>query len=362
MDLKKIIYVLIAVAIILIIIAGLSTYFNAEDIVYSQTESKSNTSIAVTGDVMFARKMLGVLGSDTNPFQGVDNVTSKVDLLLINFENAATDTASPIKGDVPLKTSTSYVHLAKDNKNTIASLANNHAFDYGIDGMHDTVNALQDNGITVIGAGDNAQQAHSPITQEINGHKITIFNYMDSQNFQEYGQDVMPQADDTHPGYSAYDKEISQKDIKQARENGSDLILVYFHYGNEYSRSPNENQINLSHEVIDTGADVVLGSHPHVTQGIELYKDKPIFYSLGNFIFDQSNTATHRAYFVEINLTKNTGQCTVYPINIVDYLPQFMSSAEGEKLLNELSPQCSQLQITKEGTGKLNFNLTENTK
>lgn len=357
MNLRKTIYILIIILIALLIVALAGTFLIDGDNV-SFDVNKGDVSIAVTGDVMFARNMANVLTTDSNPFAGVDNVTSKVDLLLVNFENAATDSSSAVKGDVPLKTSPSYVPLLKNNNNTIAALANNHVFDYGIEGMRDTSNNLESNGIPYIGAGENSNEANKPITQEINGRKITIFNYMDSDNFKEYSQEVIPMANDTHPGYSAYDKETAQKDIAEAKENGSDFVLVYAHYGNEYSRSPNEMQINISHELIDAGADAVLGSHPHVTQGIEMYNGKPIFYSLGNFIFDQSNAATHRAYFVQIDLINNTGECTVYPVNIVGYLPQFMTSDEGRELLEELSPQCDQLEITENGTGKLNFDIT----
>jgi poly-gamma-glutamate synthesis protein (capsule biosynthesis protein) len=116
----------------------------------------------------------------------------------------------------------------------------------------------------------------------------------------------------------------------------------------------------MSHELIDYGADVVIGSHPHVPQGFEMYNGKPIFYSLGNFIFDQSNEATHVAYFVKVNATGSQGECTVYPIQISGYLPQHMDGEEGKSLLGSLSPQCKEMQITGDGTGKLKFNLTEN--
>ena len=180
---------------------------------------------------------------------------------------------------------------------------------------------------------------------------------MDSNNFAEYSNEVMPVANGTSAGYSAYDSAVAAEQVKQAKENGSDMIIVYFHYGNEYSRSPNDDQVAMSHEVIDAGADVVLGSHPHVTQGIEVYNGKPIFYSLGNFIFDQSNPATHRAYFVEIDMINDTGVCTVYPVDIVNYIPQFMSAEDGKGLLAELNPQCEQLSVTDEGVGKLQSNM-----
>lgn len=352
MNIKRILFVIL---IILVLFAIGLTIFGSNT--STPFENKENVSMAVTGDVMFARNMPGVLSLDSSPFEGVSNVTSNVDLLLINFENAATTSEDAVKGDVPLKCDPSYVPLAKANENTVASLANNHAFDYGINGMKDTIGYLKDAGITPIGAGENADEAHQAVVKEINGRKITILNYMDSNNFAEYSYDVMPYANGSSPGYSAYDSADAQKQISQ--NNDSDLIVAYLHFGNEYSNSPNDDQIRIAHELIDYGADVVIGSHPHVTQGIEMYNGKPIFYSLGNFIFDQSNEATHSAYFVEMDLVGDECRCTVYPIYISNYLPQFMSAEDGQSLLSGLSPQSSQLEITDGGIGKLNFNLSD---
>lgn len=349
--------ILIILLIILIFVGIVATIFSEGLVSNTPLEPKENVSIAVTGDVMFARNMPGVLSLDSSPFSGVSNVTSNVDLLLINFENVATYSGNAVKGDVPLKCSPEYVPLAKANNNTIASLANNHAFDYGIEGMQDTVSYLKDAGITPIGAGNTEDEAHQAVVQDINGRKITILNYMDADNFAEYSYEVMPYANGSNPGYSAYSYEDAQKQISE--NNDSELIIAYLHFGNEYSTSPNENQVKIAHELIDLGADVVIGSHPHVTQGIEMYNGKPIFYSLGNFIFDQSNVATHSAYFVEIDLVEDKGECSVYPVYISNYLPQFMDSQSGSNLLASLSPQSSQLQITDGGIGKLTFNLTD---
>ena len=354
MRLKKLFIVLIVVLAALLIVATAATFMD-----FSGNQEKGNVSIAITGDVMFARNMAGVLDFDSSPFGGVANVTSNVDLLIINFENAATSSGNAVKGDVPLKCSPDYVPLAKANNRTIAAIANNHICDYGIDGMNDTINYLEENGFTVIGAGDNESDAHNGTTQLINGRKITIINYMDSNNFKEYSYDVMPYANGSSPGYSAYDLEDAKRQIADAKGNGSDLVIIYLHFGNEYSRSPNDDQVKIAHDLIDAGADVVIGSHPHVTQGIEMYKGKPICYSLGNFIFDQSNPDTQRAYFVTIELVNDTGILTVYPVNIIGYLPYFMSPADGKALLEELNPQCSELKITENGTGVLVFNLTK---
>ena len=348
--------ILLIVLALLLIVALWATIFNPSTSVVD-IEPKEDVSIAVTGDVMFARKMPSVLSFESSPFSGVSDVVSNVDLLLINFENAATTSGDALKGDVPLKCDPSYVPLAKANNVTVAALANNHAIDYGIAGMQDTLENLKNADITPIGAGNTEDEAHQAVVKDVNGRKITILNYMDSENFAEYSYDAMPYANGSNPGYSAYDSQDAQKQIGE--NNDSDLIVAYLHFGNEYSNSPNENQVKIAHELIDYGADVVIGSHPHVTQGIEMYNGKPIFYSLGNFIFDQSNTATHSAYFVQIDLVNDTGECTVYPIYISNYLPQHMSPDDGTSLLSGLSPQCSELEITGDGTGKLRFNLTD---
>ena len=357
MRLKRFILALAVILAILLLIATTATIMTGEDniLVKEDMSSKENVSIAVTGDTMFARNMPNVLSLDSSPFSGVSNVTSNVDLLLINFENAATYSGDALKGDVPLKCDPSYVPLAKGNNNTVASLANNHAFDYGITGMKDTISYLKEAGITPIGAGETEDEAHQAVVQDINGRKITILNYMDSNNFAEYSYDVMPYANGSSPGYSAYDSADAQKQI--AENNDSDLIIAYMHFGNEYSNSPNEDQVKIAHELIDYGADVVIGSHPHVTQGIEMYNGKPIFYSLGNFIFDQSNPATHIAYFVQIDLVGGTGECTVYPIYVSNYLPQYMDEESGNSLLNNLYPKTDELEVN-DGIGKLSFNLT----
>ena len=108
---------------------------------------------------------------------------------------------------------------------------------------------------------------------------------------------------------------------------------------------------------IDYGADIVVGSHTHVTEGVEVYKNKPIFYNLGNFIFDQSNVDTHQAMFLELELINDTCEVTVYPIYLNNYLPEFMSADNGKALLNELTPKDPALKVTKNGKGKLSFPL-----
>lgn len=359
---------LIILVVLFLILCGLLMVHNPFTLnnslnIGSKNVDKGNLSITVTGDVMFGRKMPSVLSSGESPYRYVSNITGQSDILLVNTENPFTNSGNALKPDVPLKADPEYVSLVNGTNYTVVSAnANNHVFDYGIEGMRDSIKNLNNAGIIHIGAGENKQEATQPAVIEKNGHKVTIFNYMDSDNFKEYSSDVMPVAGDSSPGYSAWDDVESPKQISAAKENGSDFIIVYMHYGNEYSRSPNQMQEKISHKAIDAGADTVVGSHTHVTEGIEMYNGKPIFYNLGNFIFDQSNTATHRAYFLNFQITGDNVTSVVYPVDINEYLPHFMSSSDGRSLLEQLNPQCPQMKITDDGTGELSFSLnsTEN--
>lgn len=318
---------------------------------------EETVNIAVTGDVMFARKMPAVLDSGESPFRYVENVTKAADMLLVNFENPATTSSNAVKGDVPLKANPKYVPLlASANEIVVASQANNHALDYGEVGMNDSIKNLKDAGIHVIGAGVNQSEASKPVYIDIKDRKVAILNYMDSNNFQEYAS-IMPAATANSSGYSGYDTELAQSQVEEARENGASIIIAYLHYGNEYSRSPNEDQKKISHELINDGADIVIGTHAHVTQGVELYNGKPIYYNLGNFIFDQSNTATHVSYFLNLELEGDNCTVTLYPTYISNYLPTFMNAESGKALLAELNPQCSQMTVNDDGTGTLKFKL-----
>lgn len=353
--------VLLVIFLILLAMSICGTILFSMDDGSSYDLGHDEKSIAVTGDVMFGRKMPAVLSSGESPFRYVENVTKAADILLVNFENPVTTSSNSVKGDVPLKADPQYTHLlAEANDVVVASQANNHALDFGEAGLNDSINNLKEAGIYVMGAGMNKDEATKPVTIESGDRKVTILNYMDADNFAEY-RGVMDPATANSSGYSAYDSELAQRQVQEARENESSIIIAYLHYGNEYSRSPNENQVKISHELINDGADIVIGSHTHVTQGVEMYKGKPIFYNLGNFIFDQSNPATHISYFLNLDLVEDNCTVTLYPTYVSNYLPTFMDAESGKSLINGLYPQCDQLKVNDDGTGTLTFALGDNT-
>lgn len=174
----------------------------------------------------------------------------------------------------------------------IVALANNHSLDFGTDALVDTCTALDGAGIKYVGAGPDMNRARQLEKMEVNGKTIGFLA----------ASRVYPDpnwvAGSKKPGMvSGYDPSILLEEIKKAK-GSCDYLVVYVHWGVERDEKPQEYQRMLGKQIIDAGADLVVGSHPHVLQGIEYYNGKPICYSLGNFIFGSSipKTALLRAW------------------------------------------------------------------
>jgi gamma-polyglutamate biosynthesis protein CapA len=150
--------------------------------------------------------------------------------------------------------------LKKLNINVV-SLGNNHILNFGSVGLSETKDNLNKFSVNYFGGGETSDY----LIRDINGLRIAFVNY------------------------NAFSLKSAEKVVAQINEikNKSDAVIVYTHWGKEYAISENENQRKLAHQFIDAGADLIIGSHPHVVQPIEGYNGKLIFYSLGNFIFDQ---------------------------------------------------------------------------
>ena len=175
-----------------------------------------------------------------------------------------------------------YVSMFKDMDIDLVTLANNHTLDFGTEALLDTVKTLDEAGIKHVGAGKNLADAGKPVIVSIKGKRIAFIG----------ATRVIPEADwaagESSPGLlAAYSDTALINEIKAVRDE-ADIVIVYMHWGQERHEYPNEVQKTLAHAIVDAGADLVIGAHPHVLQGFEYYKDVPIAYSLGNFIFGSS--------------------------------------------------------------------------
>jgi hypothetical protein len=237
--------------------------------------------ISFVGDI----SLQGLDQDKINLDQNVKNIFLNSDLTIGNLENPIT--TSDLKTDktfVQLRTEGTSIKLLK--KFNLLSLCNNHMFDYGIEGYTDTINFLDRNNILHFGAGLNKCNAQEPLKVEINAKNKVAFisgTRWNNATISNYG---------TAP-YNGY------KNIIKKLKQDNFFVIYYPHWGYEYIKTPPPDVRRHAHAMIDNGVDLIVGSHPHVLQGFEIYKQKYIFFSLGNFIFKNSiieNTASKENY------------------------------------------------------------------
>jgi poly-gamma-glutamate synthesis protein (capsule biosynthesis protein) len=162
----------------------------------------------------------------------------------------------------------------------IACLANNHSLDYDKPALSETLKLLIEQGLKPVGAGNTLSEAHSLRITNVKGMKVGFLAYLG------LFPSVVP-LNQGEPGVAMADLDAIRRDVRSARKK-VDSLIVSMHAGIEYTFKHSVRQQQIAHAAIDAGADMVIGHHPHVVQDTEVYKGKPIFYSLGNFIFDPS--------------------------------------------------------------------------
>jgi len=156
-------------------------------------------------------------------------------------------------------------------------LANDHVLDFGVPGLQETIAVLRTNQLIPFGAGDNEREARRGVVYDFGTLRIGLLGYG------QKGSETKSIAKEKRAGYSGLSKNKLAQDIPRMREH-ADMVVVSLHWGKNY-KDVTESQHELGRKAIDLGADIVFGHHPHVAQGIEVYRGKPILYSLGNFVF-----------------------------------------------------------------------------
>lgn len=204
-------------------------------------------------------------------------VLESADVRIVNWENPTTDTeGSPItKSGAVLHSKPQNIGFLKAGKFDVALLANNHTGDYGPEGTMATIRYLDENGIAHAGAGANLQEARKPAYVRANGETIAVISACEH----EFGI-AMREAS----GSAGYDARKMKKIIAEAHQN-ADYVLVVFHGGNEGNPLPSPKCVARYRDIIDMGADALVGMHSHCPQGYEMYNGKPIVYGIGNFMF-----------------------------------------------------------------------------
>jgi poly-gamma-glutamate capsule biosynthesis protein CapA/YwtB (metallophosphatase superfamily) len=279
--------------------------------------------LAIVGDIMLGRSLAEIIqqGEGNRIFSSVVNVLSNADLTMGNLECAMGEGGKPASKAYTFLAPPQAANILKDAGFDLVSLANNHAMDFGKDVFLQTLDLLQTNEIQYVGAGINAEEAYSARIYSIHGIRLAILAYA-SVPIEYLGFDTRNWAANTStPGIAWGDDEIIQETI-QKNKIDADFIIVLFHFGNEGLEIPTEEQIRLAHMAIDHGANIVIGSHPHILQKVEAYNNGIIFYSLGNFVFDEFSGKYNESIILQITLDSKLGiSYFSVPVNIIDGIP-----------------------------------------
>lgn len=204
--------------------------------------------------------------------KNVRSIFEEDDLTIVNMEGTLTEETTRVDKQFAFKGDPEYVKILTSSSVEAANVANNHSHDYGEKSFQDTVQTLEENGIKTFGYDDVA-------ILEVKGIRVGMFGIYELDDHLER----IPQV---------------KQDIAKLKDQNVDIIVAVFHWSNELVTVPDENQVTLAHLAIDEGADVVVGHHPHVVQGIDEYKGKTIAYSLGNFCFGGNTHPTEMDTFI----------------------------------------------------------------
>lgn len=303
-------------------------------IIFLRYNPKNDVTITFTGDILLdrgVRNKLSEKGCDY-PYLKVRDIFKKSDIVIGNLECPLVDKGTPVlkrrdlifKGDV--KNSAA---LRRAGYNVL-NIANNHVMDYGRDGLTNTIRALKDSSIKTVGAGKDSEEANKPLYINKNGIKIGILGY---NMFPPEGFIYS----DSKPDTARLDEKLMKENIKNARSK-CDFLIVTFHWGKEYSFYPSDFQKEIAHAAVDSGCDIIIGHHPHVLQGTEKYKDKLIFYSLGNFIFDkQIPRGTDETVVLNLKIKKNDIiYAEIIPARIENCQPSPVTGSKADYIISRL--------------------------
>lgn len=255
--------------------------------------------------------------------QNVKSIFEADDLTIANNEGTFTDSSSREDKTFAFKAPASFAGIYSSSSVEAVNTANNHSHDYGEQSFQDTMDALDAQGIVHFGYDETA-------VMDIKGVKVGLVGIYEL--------------------YDHLEREQQLKDnIAKVKEDGAELIIVIFHWGNEKETVPDSNQTTLGHLAIDLGADLVCGHHPHVLQGIEEYKGKNIVYSLGNFCFggnknpsDKDTMIFQQTFTVENGELVEDDVTNIIPCSLSsesgynNYQPMVLEGSEKERVLQKI--------------------------
>lgn len=264
----------------------------------------------------------------------------KSDIIIGNLEAAVYDGDNPIdKWGPPLAMKHETLKkLAKDMGFSGFTLANNHIYDHGYEGLKSTVEILQKENIPHCGAGLTHDYACKPMVFNVKGKSIAVFNFAEGEFAQSQYNDA---------GAARIDTFFSHKMVMDAKTE-NDYVIVILHLGNEHFSIPGPHTLNNCRAMAEAGADAVIGHHAHIPQFMEYHKDVPVCYSLGNFMFGaefskERHASWYLATVADITLDDDGAKLEIVPYRQLEDLALHELGKEGGKILDQYFSKCKEI-------------------
>ncbi|MDU5082085.1 CapA family protein [uncultured Tissierella sp.] len=340
---------------------------NLDDITEVIEEPRISTiNLLAVGDIMFhspqykAAFNKETLSYDfTSTFRHIKKYVEKANIALGNFETVTAGEEIPFSGFPRFNTPKESLLALKETGFDILATANNHCLDHGKTGLIRTIDNINEYGMKNIGT--YKEPNNNILIEEIENIRIGFLSYTYGLN----GMDSTLTGEELSYMVNRIDEEKIKRDIEKARSSDIDLIVVFIHWGNEYQREPSSYQIELGEKMVEWGANIILGSHPHVIQRSQIInrdgKDNFIIYSMGNFLSNQrketmDNSYTEDGVMINLEIEKDfSSQETV--IKNIQYIPTWVYKyRENNKLFFEILPIDDYI------NGELNVSIADSLK
>lgn len=264
------------------------------------SEKITNATLLAVGDVMVHQtQYLQAYDEKKNKydfspsFEFISSYFKDADLVVGNLETTLAGEERGFRAYPRFNSPDEIAYDLKEAGMDLMSTANNHSLDSGEQGLYRTLEVLEDAGLKAFGTARNQKERDTPTLVNVEGIKLAFLSYT-------FGTNMIPVPEGKDYIVNLIDKNLITKDIEKAKENGADLIVLFLHWGIEYQSEPNEEQKNLARDLAKAGADIILGSHPHVIQPVDYIQvandegeinNALVIYSLGNFMSNQHKTS-----------------------------------------------------------------------
>lgn len=302
---------------------------------FGQVDLDTNVSIVGVGDLMLGSWVTPILQREdvSYPFRGTSHYLRSGDVTIANLEAPFTTGGEPFEKKYNFKVPPELANGLKPAGISLVTLANNHIMDYGETGLLSTLETLEQLQIKYCGAGRTLAEANQPAIVQMRDKQIAFFGYSMTFPTEFY-------ASDTTSGAAYPEPELLQQTL-EAWEKHVDYTVVSFHWSAEKLEIPKDYQVHFAHLAIDSGADLVLGHHPHVLQGLEIYKNRLIAYSLGNYVFGSYSDYARDSVILKAYLNED-GLFYAYciPINVynaeIEFQPKVLEGQIAKEVIHKL--------------------------